>query len=114
MPNFFDQALGFMAHFVPSDSMGLIRTVLSDLITSNRRFTLSFGLLGTLWTCSRGFAAAIDALNMTYKVRDDRPLWKTGLLSIGLALTTGFLALVAVSVMVMGPQFGAWLAVAKS
>ena len=114
MPNFFDQALGFMAHFVPSDSMGLIRTVFSDVITSNRRFTLSFGLLGTLWTCSRGFVAAIDALNMTYKVTDNRPLWKPALLSIGLPLTTGFLALVAVSVMVMGPQFGAWLAVAKS
>lgn len=110
VPNLFDHALGFMAHLVPSDSMGLIRRVLSDVITSNRKFVLSFGILGTLWTCSRGFAAAIDALNMAYRVTDDRPFWKTGLLSIGLPLTTGFLTLIAVSVMVLGPQFGEFLA----
>jgi membrane protein len=110
VPNLFDQALGFMAHLVPSESMGLIRRVLSDVITSNRKFILSFGILGTLWTCSRGFAAAIDALNMAYKVTDDRPFWKTSLLSIGLPVTTGSLALVAVSVMVVGPRFGEWLA----
>lgn len=110
VPNLFDQALALMAHLVPSDSMGLIRRVLSDVITSNHKLVLSFGIVGTLWTCSRGFAAAIDALNIAYKVRDDRPFWKTCLLSIGLPLTTGFLALVAVSVMVVGPQFGEWLA----
>jgi len=110
VPNLFAQALGFMALLVPSDSMGLIRRVLSDVITSNRKFILSFGILGTLWTCSRGFAAVIDALNMAYKVKDDRSFWKTGLLSIGLSLRTGFLTLVTVSVMVVGPQFGEWLA----
>ncbi len=110
VPNLFDHTLEFMAHLVPSDSMGLIRRVLSDVITSNRKLILSFGILGTLWTCSRGFAAAIDALNMAYKVTDDRPFWKTTLLSIGLPLTTGFLALAAASVMVVGPLFGEWLA----
>lgn len=110
VPNLFDQALGFMARLLPSDSMGLIGRVLSDVITPNRKFVLSFGILGTLWTTSRGFAAAIEALNMAHDVKDVRPCWKKGLLAVGLALTTGSLVLAALSVMVVGPRFGEWLA----
>jgi len=68
-----------MARFLPPDSMGLVRRVLSDVITPNRGTFLSFGILGTLWTASGGFSAAIEALNIAYDVEDDRPFWKPGL-----------------------------------
>lgn len=110
VPNLFDHALAFMARLLPSDSMGLIGRVLSDVVTPNRKFVLSFGVLGTLWATSRGFAAAIEALSMAYDVRDDRPFWKTVPLAVGLALTTGSLIVVALLVMVVGPRFGEWLA----
>jgi membrane protein len=48
VPNLFDQALGLMARLLPSDSMGLIGRVLSDVITPNRKFVLSFGILPTV------------------------------------------------------------------
>jgi membrane protein len=73
VPNLFDQAMSTMARFLPPDSMGLVRTVLSDVITPNRGTFLSFGILGTVWTASGGFAAAIEALNIAYDVEDDRP-----------------------------------------
>jgi membrane protein len=110
VPNLFDQALGMMAQFLPPDSMGLVRRVLADVITPNRGAFLSFGLLGTLWTASGGFGAAIEALNIAYDVQDDRPFWKTRPLAMGLAFITGFLLLLALSVMVVGPRFGEWLA----
>jgi membrane protein len=110
VPNLFDQALSMMARFLPPDSMGLVRRVLSDVITPNRGTFLSFGILGTLWTASGGFAAAIEALNIAYDVEDDRPFWKTRPLAVGLALVTGALILVALSVMIVGPRFGEWLA----
>lgn len=110
VPNLFDQALSMMTHFLPPDSMGLVRTVLADVITPNRSTFLSFGLLGTLWAASGGFAAAIEALNIAYDVQDDRPFWKTRPLAIGLAFTTGFLILLALTVMIVGPRFGEWLA----
>jgi membrane protein len=108
--NLFDQAMSMMAQFLPPDSMGLVGRVLSDVITPNRGTFLSFGILGTLWTASGGFAAAIEALNIAYDVEDDRPFWKTRPLAVGLALLTGALMLVALSVMVVGPRFGEWLA----
>src|SRR5205807_440403 len=106
VPNLFAQALSMMARFLPPDSMGLVRRVLADVITPNRGAFLSFGLLGTLWAASGGFSAAIEALNIAYDVQDDRPFWKTRPLAIGLALITGFLLLLALSVMIVGPRFG--------
>lgn len=111
VPNLFEQALGMMARFLPADSMGLVRRVLADVITPNRGAFLSFGILGTLWTASGGFSAAIEALNIAYDVQDDRPFWKTRPLAILLALITGFLLLLALPVMIVGPRFGQWLAI---
>jgi membrane protein len=110
VPDLFGHTLNLMSDLMPADSMGLIRRILVDVITANRRTVLSFGLLGTLWTSSRGFAGAIEALNLAYDIKDDRPLWKTCLLAVALALTIGFLVLVALSVIVVGPKFGEWLA----
>jgi membrane protein len=110
VPNLFDQALILMARFLPPDSMALVRRVLADVITPNRGAFLSFGLLGALWAASGGFSAAIEALNIAYDVKDDRPFWKTRPLAMVLALITGFLLLLALSVMIVGPRFGEWLA----
>jgi membrane protein len=110
VPNLFEQALGMMSRFLPPDSMGLVRRVLADVITPNRGTFLSFGVLGTLWAASGGFSAAIEALNIAYDAKDDRPFWKTRPLAIALALITGFLLLLALSVMIVGPRFGEWLA----
>jgi membrane protein len=110
VPNLFEQALSLMSQFLPADSMGLVRRVLADVITPNRGTFLSFGVLGTLWAASGGFSAAIEALNIAYDAKDDRPFWKTRPLAIALAVITGFLLLLALSVMIVGPRFGVWLA----
>src|ERR1700733_15878570 len=110
VPNLFDQALSMMARFLPSDSMGLVRRVLSDVITPNRGTFLSFGIMGTLWTASGGFAAAIEALNIAYDVEVARPFWKTRFLAMFLSLVIGLLLLVALFIMILGPHFGEWLA----
>jgi len=110
VPDLFNQALALMSRFLPADSMGLVRRVLADVITPNRGTFLSFGILGALWAASGGFAAAIEALDLAYEVEGERPFWKTRPLAIGLAFLTGALLLIALSVMVVGPRFGAWLA----
>lgn len=110
IPNLFDQVIAFMAGFVPADSMGIIRKVLSDVISPNRGAFLSFGLVGTLWASSGGFAAAIEALNMAYDVEETRPFWKTRPLSVLLTIAIGVLLMVALTIMILGPRFGEWLA----
>jgi membrane protein len=110
VPDLFNQALSLMARFVPADSMGIVRKVLADVITPNRGTFLSIGVLGTLWAASGGFAAAIEALNVAYDAAETRPFWKTRPLAIELTLVMGFLMLVALAVMIVGPEFGQWLA----
>lgn len=110
VPDLFGQVVSMMGRFLPPDTMGLVRRILADVITPNRGAFLSFGILGTLWAASGGFSAAIEALNVAYDVEDDRPFWKTRPLAVGLAFIMGALLLVALSVMIVGPRFGEWLA----
>jgi len=110
VPDLFDHAMNLIARLLPPDSMGLIQKVLSDVITPNKGTFLSFGILGTLWAASGGFAAAIEALNIAYDVKDDRPFWKTRPLAVALAFMTETLVLIALLVMIVGPKFGGWLA----
>jgi membrane protein len=109
VPDLFNQALNLMGRFVPADSMGLVKKVLADVVTPNRNAFLSIGLLGTLWAASGGFAAAIEALNIAYDVEETRPFWRTRPLAIGLTVLIGALLLIALGVMIVGPQFGDWL-----
>lgn len=105
-----NQAFGLMGGFVPKDTMTFVHKVVSDEILPNRGTFLSFGILGTLWAASGGFAAAIEALNIAYEVPETRPFWKTRPLAIGLTCVIGILLLIALGVMIVGPDFGAWLA----
>jgi membrane protein len=110
VPNLFSQILTLMARFVPADSMGVVRQIVTDVITPHRGALLSFGLLGTLWTASSGFAGMIEALNVAYNVPETRPYWKTRGLAIVLTFLIGGLLLVALGMMLVGPRFGEWMA----
>ncbi len=106
----FDRLVGAMSQFIPPDSMGLVRGVLKDVLKANRGGFLTFGIVGTLWAASGGFAGLIEALNVAYDVPETRPVWKTRLVALGLMLVIGTLLILGVLIMFVGPQFGAWLA----
>lgn len=110
VPDLFNTIISTMARVVPPESMGLIRRIVADVISPNRGALLSFGLLGTLWTCSSGFAAIIEALNVAYDVPETRPMWKTRLLAVEMTFIIGTLVTLAFTFMILGPRFGAFLA----
>ncbi len=105
----FNHVLLLMTRLLPADTMHVVRSVLSDVLSSHRGTWLSFGMIGTIWVASTGFAALIEALDIAYDVEDDRPYWKTRLLATGLAAITGTLLLVALATMIVGPRFGNWM-----
>jgi membrane protein len=110
IPDLFNEILNVMSRFVPPDSMGLVRTVVADVISPNKGKLLSFGLVGSIWAVSGGFASIMEALNVAYDVPETRPFWKTRLLALFLSVQIGALMLSALAVMLLGPQFGEWLA----
>jgi membrane protein len=106
----FDQSLNALTRLLPPESVRLVRNVIASVITPARDAYFSFGFLGTIWAASAGFSASIEALNVAYGVKEDRPFWKTRALGILLALLSGTLLLIALSVIILGPRFGNWLA----
>jgi membrane protein len=110
VPDLFNTIVNTMARVVPPESMGLIRKIVADVISPSRGALLSFGLIGTLWTCSSGFSAMIEALNVAYDVPETRPFWKTRLLAIQMTFIVGTLVTLAFTFMILGPRFGEFLA----
>jgi membrane protein len=104
------QVVNLVGGVVPPDSMKIVRYFVDHVIVPNRATLLSFGILGTLWSASGGFASAIEALDIAYEVEEGRPFWVTRPLAIGLTLLVGVLFLIAFAVMVVGPEFGQKLA----
>jgi membrane protein len=101
-----NQVMNLFGGIVPADSMQPVRAFVSSVIVPNRATLLSFGILGTLWSASGGFASAIEALDVAYEVEEARPFWVTRPLAIGLTLLVGVLLFIAFLVMVVGPRFG--------
>jgi membrane protein len=108
IPNLFDSLLASMAHVVPPQSMGLVRRVVATVVQPHSAL-LTFGILGTLWTASGGFAALIEALNVAYDVPETRSIWKTRLLAVGLMFVIGGLLFLALALMVVGPLAARWV-----
>ena len=106
----FGNVLGLMSRLLPPDTMHIVYSVLHDVLSNHRGTLLSFGMIGTIWVASSGFAAMIEALDIAYDAPDDRPYWKTRLLAVGLAAISGSLLLIALVVMIVGPRFGSWIA----
>ena len=107
IPHLFEGLLSLMARLVPGDGMSLVRTIVSDA-SHKHTHLLTLGLLFTIWTSSSGFAAIIDGLDLVYRVRETRPVWKTRPLALGLTLLSGSLLIVAVALMVEGTSLGNW------
>jgi membrane protein len=108
IPHLFEGLLSLMARLVPGDGMNLVRSIVSDVINHKHTHFLTLGLIFTIWTASSGFAAIIDGLDVVYRVRETRPVWKTRPIALGLTLLAGSLLLVAVGLMVEGTYLGVW------
>jgi membrane protein len=106
----FDYILGGLGHMLPADSMQTVRKVVTDLITTNSKGFLSFGIIGTIWSASGGFSAMIEALNVAYDVQEGRPFWKTRPLAVLLTVIVGALVTVLLFAMFFGPHWGGMLA----
>jgi membrane protein len=110
IPNLFEEILNLMSRFVPPDAMGMVRRVVQGILWPPRSGLLSFGFLATIWAATGGFAAAIEALNVAYRVDETRPYWRTRLLAVGLTFICGSLVVVALGLSLLGPRFGELLA----
>ncbi len=102
MPINQDALLEFLYQYVPIEAMTIIETLINQIINQPSRGVLSVGLIGTLWTTSRGSKAIIRGMNRAFHVKEDRPFWKVGLMS--LLIVIGIIFVVIFSLLI--PVFG--------
>lgn len=105
IPNLFGNILTVLGRVVPPDSMGLVNKVVADVIRPHSGGLLSFGLLGSLWSASSGFAGMIEALDVAYDVPETRPIWKTRGLAIVMTIVVGGMLVISFLCMTLGPHF---------
>lgn len=110
IPNLLGWTLGTLGRLLPPDSMKTLYSVLTGVLTGHRGTWLSIGMVGMIWVTSAAFDALIEALNIAYDIKDNRPFWKTRLLALGLGLICSALFLTGLAVIILGPRFGAWAA----
>jgi membrane protein len=110
LPDLFGGVLTTMSRLLPPQTMRNLYAVLDDVLSANRHTWFSIGMVGMIWVASAAFDALIEALNIAYDLKDNRPFWKIRLLALGLASICGSLFLIGLAVIMVGPRFGDWLA----
>ncbi|MER2108480.1 MAG: YihY/virulence factor BrkB family protein [Solibacillus sp.] len=91
----------FMDDIMPAEIFSLIEGILSEVLTNQSGGLLSIGILGTIWSASRGIDALTRALNKAYDT-EARPGWKNKAWSI--LFTISFVIVILLSLVL--PVFG--------
>ncbi|PLS87080.1 MAG: hypothetical protein CYG60_03805 [Actinobacteria bacterium] len=92
-----------MRGFLPSDAVGLLVDYIDRTLRGATSGVLFFGVLAMFWSGWAAVDAIIKANNRAYDLRETRPLWKLGGLSVLMIL--GFALLVAaLALVVFGPR----------
>lgn len=93
----------FMDDIMPAEIFSLIEGVLSEVLTNQSGGLLSIGILGTIWSASKGIDALTRALNKAYDT-EARPGWKNKATSILFTIAFVFVILLALVFPVFGQQ----------
>jgi membrane protein len=97
-----------MRGLLPSEAVGLLVDYIDRTLRGATSGVLFFGILAVFWSGWAAADAIIKAANRAYDLRETRPLWKLGGLSVLMIL--GFALLVAaLALVVFGPQVGGYI-----
>ncbi len=103
IPHLWDQLIALLAEVVPPDAMVLVRSVIASVITAHPARILSIGILTYLWSTTGAFSSLIEALNIAYDVKQERPWWRDRLQALLLTFSCGALSIVLLIFLIAGP-----------
>lgn len=110
LPNLMEEIMALLAAVLPGEALHLIQDNIRTLVTTQHGELLSFGIFAALWTAASAIKVIIDTLNRAYGVQDGRPCWKVWGLALLFTLGLPLCMLVAMGLLVFGPQLGGWMA----
>jgi len=108
--SFMNPVLLFLSSVIPSDSMNLIHTVLTEvMIFSKGGLIAAVGLIVTLFLTSNAVAVVLKGLNRAYKVEETRSFVYTRLLSIIMVFVNTFMLFLSINLIIFGKVIIAFL-----
>lgn len=95
----------YLEEVMPAEAVTIIEEIVNEVSDGRSQALLSFGMLATLWTASRGINAIIKGLNRAYDIGESRVFWKVRGISLLVTLGIGLVILLSALLLV----FGTWL-----
>lgn len=95
------QVYSFLVNILPDEVYKLIENTLNEILTNRNSSLLSIGVLGTIWSASKGINALIRALNKAYDTEG-----RAGILDRGLSLVFTIALVIVMAVALVLPVFG--------
>jgi membrane protein len=110
IPNLLERIIASLAMVLPGEAVTLLQENIRQLVTEQKGGLLSFGILAALWSSSSAVVAITAALNQAYDVEEGRPWWKVRGFALLLTMGLSLFLLLAVVLLIFGPQLGRGLA----
>lgn len=90
-----------LVNIMPDEVYRLIESTLNEILTNRNSSLLSIGIIGTIWSASKGINALFRALNKAYDTEG-----RVGIVNRGLSLVFTIALVVVVGVALLLPVFG--------
>jgi membrane protein len=104
------QGLAMATQAMPAATREVLTTQVVSLMKAAHAGFAIGGAALALWGASRGASSLMGALNAMFNKRETRPWWRRQVIAIAVTLGMAVLAVVALSLLVVGPLAGHWLA----
>lgn len=99
------EMFSYLQQAMPKSAFELVQTTIQEVTANSSGSKLTFGILVALYSASAGIDGIRVALNGTYNLTEDRPWWKTKLISLSMTLGLGVLITIALGVIFYGSKF---------
>src|SRR5579871_5934598 len=96
-------ALGRLA---PGSASDVVHNVVNQTFKSSSGIKLAAGIVGALWAASGGMSAVVTSLNVIFRTKETRPIWKQKLIVVGLTLALALLIIIAFVLILYGGKIG--------
>lgn len=107
-----EQQIQSLASILPEATQGFLRQQMERLAgqqTGSLGLGLGIGILGALWSASKGVRAMMESLNIVYDESEGRSFLNKYLVALGLTALLILMAVVAIGVIALLPLAMSWL-----
>ncbi|HBX23037.1 MAG TPA: YihY/virulence factor BrkB family protein [Desulfotomaculum sp.] len=95
-----------LAELLPETVFAVVEQIVLEITRANNASLLSFGILGTIWTASRGTYALIRSINKAYETIESRSFLKLNMIGITATFALALAIMFSLGLMVFGKIIG--------